>query len=227
MLEVNRVEKKYPMDRFLMLDIVQRLRRSLRTDEHNGTKGYMVRSLYFDSFRDGDYVAKLSGLDDRKKIRLRIYSPKDKTAKLELKEKHNGWQRKRSIIVSREEAVSLINGDYSSLLSKDESLAPALYAYMTKEAYRPVCIIEYDRYAMIGDTNSIRITFDSNVRTSSDVKRFFDESISYLPVDLTDKITMEVKYDGFLLSDIKKALSLKVSTEGSSSKYIRARERLI
>ena len=98
---------------------------------------------------------------------------------------------------------------------------------MTKEVYRPVCIVEYDRYAMIEDTNSIRVTFDQNLKVSRDVKNLFGETIHYQPLDLTDKITMEVKYDGFLLSDIKKALSVKVATESSISKYIRAREKMI
>lgn len=227
MLEVNRVEKKYLLDRFLMKDMISRLERSLQTDKHNGPDGYMVRSLYFDSYNDCDYRAKISGLDDRKKIRLRIYHYSDTVAKLELKEKHNGWQRKRSIPVSKEEASALINGDYGCLLSKNEKLAQVLYAYMTKEVYRPVCIVEYERYAMMADTNSIRVTFDQNIRVSRDVKNFFGEAINYQPLDLTDRITMEVKYDGFLLSDIKKALSVKVATENSISKYIRAREKMI
>ena len=227
MLEVNRVEKKYLLDRFLMKDMIARLERCLQTDRHNGPDGYMVRTLYFDSYKDCDYQAKLCGLDDRKKIRLRIYHYSDTVAKLELKEKHNGWQRKRSIPVGREEALELIDGNFTCLLSKKEKLAQVLYAYMTKEVYRPVCIVEYDRYAMIEDTNSIRVTFDQNLKVSRDVKNLFGETIHYQPLDLTDKITMEVKYDGFLLSDIKKALSVKVATESSISKYIRAREKMI
>ena len=226
MLDVNRVEKKYLVDRMLMKDIIGRLEHVLETDEHNGADGYIVRSLYFDSFSNRDYQAKVSGIDDRKKIRLRIYSHRDAVAKLELKEKHNGMQRKRSIILSREEAIALINGDYTCLIARDDSLSKVMYAYMVKELYRPVCIIEYDRYAMIKDTNSIRVTFDQNLRASTDVKSFFSESINYRPLDLTDRITMEVKYDGFLFSDIKNALSLKTSIESSNSKYVRARERL-
>ena len=227
MLEVNRVEKKYLIDRFLMKDIVGRLEKSLMTDEHNGIDGYMVRTLYFDSIANYDYNAKLSGLDDRKKIRLRIYSHQDKTVKLELKEKHNGLQRKRSIILSREEACELIKGDFSCLLYKEDKLSQTLYAYMSKELYRPVCIIEYDRYAMIEDINSIRVTFDQKLRASRDVNNFFNETINYQPLDLTERITMEVKYDGFLLSDVKRAISLKVATERSIRKYERARNLLI
>lgn len=227
MLDVNRVEKKYLVDRMLMKDIIGRLERSLETDKHNGPDGYMVRSLYFDSFNNRDYQAKVSGLDDRKKIRLRIYSHRDSVAKLELKEKHNGMQRKRSIILSREDAMALVNGDYSCLQGREDSLSKVIYAYMVKEVYRPVCIVEYDRYAMIKDTNSIRVTFDQNLRASTDVKSFFEESINFIPLDLTDRITMEVKYDVFLFSDIKNALSLKVAVESSNSKYVRARERLI
>lgn len=227
MIEVNRVEKKYLIDRFVMNDIIGRLEKTLETDAHNGQEGYMVRSLYFDSLDNRDYMSKLSGLDDRKKIRLRIYSHKDTTVKLEIKEKHNGWQRKRSIPISKEEALEMIDGNYGFLLDKEENLGAVLYAYMTKEVYRPVCIIEYDRYALIEDINSIRVTFDHNLRGTGDVRRFFDESINYQPLDLTDRITMEVKYDGFMISNIKKALSIKVPMESSQSKYVRARNRLI
>lgn len=227
MLEVNRVEKKYLIDRVLMKDMIGRLEQTLETDSHNGQDGYMVRSLYFDSWDNRDYMSKLSGIDDRKKIRLRIYSPKDTTIKLEIKEKHNGWQRKRSIPISKEEAQKMIDGNYSFLCDKEDNLGTVLYAYMTKEVYRPVCVVEYDRYAMIEDINSIRVTFDHNLKASRDVKSFFDEIINYQPLDLTDRITMEVKYDGFLISNIKKALSIKVPMESSQSKYVRARNRLI
>ena len=51
------------------------------------------------------------GIGERRKIRLRIYDPGDKNAKLELKEKTGDFQRKRSLTVSREEAEQMMEGN--------------------------------------------------------------------------------------------------------------------
>lgn len=226
MLDVERVENKYLVSTVDMETLKERLGVILQSDSHNGMNGYMVRSVYFDSIRNCDYFAKADGIDQRKKIRLRIYSPKDQNAKLELKEKVNGRQRKRSILISKEEAMQMLKGDYSFLLGMENNLAKMLYLYMTKEVYRPKCIIEYDRYAFIYDVNNTRVTFDQNLRCSLDYMKLFDEEIFFIPADDKSRITMEVKFDKFLLSGIKNAISNKNALVISNSKYCKAREKL-
>ena len=79
-------------------------------DEHNGTDGYIIRSLYFDTIYDDDFFEKLEGVETRRKIRLRIYDPKHDFAMLEMKQKEGANQKKRSLRMTKADALDLIRG---------------------------------------------------------------------------------------------------------------------
>lgn len=114
--DILRTEKKYPLDYLDARKLCGKLNRILQPDPHcAGTDGYLVRSLYFDSYDNEDYFDKAAGLENRKKIRLRIYSPDDAFAKLEWKQKQGAAQRKRSMTVSRDHAQRMAQGSYSCL----------------------------------------------------------------------------------------------------------------
>lgn len=217
LLTVFRTEKKYEVQTVTEYQLADRLTRIAEEDSHNGLEGYMVRSLYFDSIYDNDYFDKVDGLEKRKKIRLRIYDPTDQIVKLELKEKQGSAQLKSSMIITREQALSMIRADYSFLKEKKTPLAERLYITLTEGVYRPACIIEYDRRAYICDTNDIRITIDKNIRVSKKVGDFFAEAIEFIPV-LSHPI-LEVKYNGFLLSYLRYAVNLANLLETALSKY--------
>ena len=85
-------------------------------DEHNGTDGYIIRSLYFDTIYDDDFFEKLEGVETRRKIRLRIYDPKHDFAMLEMKQKQGANQKKRSLRMTKADAEALIAGKYEVLL---------------------------------------------------------------------------------------------------------------
>lgn len=222
-LDVNRVEKKYLINPVDMAELKGRLSYYMEADPHNGLNGYLVRSVYFDSLYDRDYQEKMDGLDNRKKIRLRVYDPKAETVKLELKEKSSNMQRKQSLEITRDQALKLLEGNLSVLLDMNIPLATKLYSIMMLGTYRPKCIVEYDRFAFILPENNTRITFDSNLRTSESDIDLFTNGATLYPVGDVNDITLEVKYDQFLLSNVKHALSHKMGTEISSSKYCRAR----
>ena len=223
LLKVDRVEKKYLIDEVAASIMKTRLDTYMKQDPHNGPKGYMVRSVYFDSIRDRDYYEKEDGLDHRKKIRLRIYDPDSENVKLELKEKHNGQQRKQSMEITREEAKQMLKGDYQFLQKYKKQPATTIYAILVMDIYRPKCMVEYNRFAYILQENDIRITFDSELRASESDFDLFKKNPTYYPVAHPSQITLEVKYNRFLLSNIKKALSIKAKVETSNSKYVRAR----
>ena len=71
-----------------------------KEDSHNGKDGYMVRSLYFDTLGNKDFEEKLAGVECRRIMRLRIYSPQSRTALLEMKQKQGSNQLKRSLTIS-------------------------------------------------------------------------------------------------------------------------------
>lgn len=92
-------------------------------DEHNGTDGYIIRSLYFDTIYDDDFFEKLEGDETRRKIRLRIYDPKHDFAMLEMKQKQGANQKKRSLRMTKADAEALIAGKYEVLLKYEEDFA--------------------------------------------------------------------------------------------------------
>ena len=71
MNQVFREEKKFLISVEEFLKKSHQLDQVLLQDKHNGTHGYMIRSLYFDTVYDGDYFDKLAGIETRRKIRLR------------------------------------------------------------------------------------------------------------------------------------------------------------
>ena len=178
---------KYDIGPLEMADMKRRLDVFMDTDPHNGEKGYLVRSLYFDTLHDTDFEEKVQGYDERQKIRLRVYSADSETAKLEVKEKTGGFQRKRSLILNREESMQMISRDYRFLTGRAEPLARWLYAFLNVHCYRPKCIVEYDRYAYITEHNDTRITFDQNLRASESNFDLFYKEVPLYPVSPRDR----------------------------------------
>ena len=223
--DVLRTEKKYPLDYLDARKLCGKLNRILQPDPHcAGTDGYLVRSLYFDSYDNEDYFDKAAGLENRKKIRLRIYSPDDAFAKLEWKQKQGAAQRKRSMTVSRDHAQRMAQGSYSCLLEYDDPLAKQFYSVMRSRAYLPRSIVEYRRYAFALAANDTRITLDSGLRACEGNADLFSKELPfYYPAASPNRVTLEVKYNHFLLSYVKEVLSPYITAETASSKYCASR----
>jgi len=223
MLDVSRRELKYLVSLNDVAALKKRLTALMKKDSHNGENGYLVRSLYFDSVFDTDFEEKVDGYDNRQKVRLRVYDFDSQTAKLELKEKSGTSQRKRSLLLNREEAEQMIKGEYEFLLGRTESIARWLYTFMVTKCYRPKCIVEYDRFAFCEEVNDTRVTFDMNLRATEASTNLFDRNLVLYPVSHTNEVTMEVKYNGFLYTHIKNEISASDKMQVSNSKYVRAR----
>lgn len=223
LLETLRMEKKYLLDMREIASLNYKLSQILRGDPHNGTNGYAVRSLYFDTIDDSDFRDKVDGYEMRRKIRLRIYDVTAGTAKLELKEKQGEVQRKRSLLLQREEARALCRGDYTPLLAVNTDFSNELYSRMQQFLYRPKCIVEYNRKAYIVPENNIRITIDSQLRATETEFDIFRPNLEIYPVGTAQSGTLEIKYSHFLLSYVKDLVSLKGRTQVSASKYCAAR----
>lgn len=223
MVEVLRREEKYPLSVIDMSNYKAKFSAILMPDKFSKNGSYMVRSLYFDTPDDKDFFDKLKEQNLRRKIRLRIYSPYDTKAKLELKQKENIFQKKRSLTISREDAVELINSNYSVLLKYDDEFAKEIYSIMCMYAYKPKSIVEYQRYALMAKENNIRLTFDSDIRATESSFDLFSENLPLNPVFPKDKVVFEVKYDKFLLGYISEIISTINVKNITSSKYCLSR----
>ena len=224
MNKVFRKEKKFLISVREFISLSHRIEQVMLADPHNGTHGYVIRSLYFDTVYDGDYFDKLAGIETRRKIRLRCYDPNADYAMLEMKQKQGENQLKRSLRVSREDSVKLAKGDYSPLLHYDEPFAAECYALMQYRCYRPKTIVEYNRKAFIAKENKIRVTFDNNIVSTESCFDIFSPRLNMNPVLDKYDVVLEVKFNGFLLDYIRQMINVVNRSELSVSKYVLARQ---
>lgn len=219
MNEVLREEKKYLIQLDEMYAISHKLSSVMSVDTHSLSEGYSVRSLYFDSLYDRDYEEKEEGIECRRKIRLRNYSPTSNSAMLEMKQKQGVYQKKRSLKIKKEDALQLINGNYSILLKQDSDFATECYYVLNEYMYRPKTVVTYLRKAFAAKEQNIRITFDHHIKASETNFNIFDENINENYVLDPFLCVLEVKYNGFLLSYIKDILDCVEKPQSSVSKY--------
>lgn len=226
LLNVYRSEWKY----YISLSEYYYLRRLLQNimtpDPNMGPGGeYYIRSLYFDSVDNIDYLTKVAGLENRKKIRLRIYDTDSDKVKLEVKNRFNSYMQKESLSITRDDALQMIDGNFEVLDGFEASVAQKAKNIMVDNAYTPKVIVDYEREAFIYPEHNVRITFDKNIRAAfSD--RLFDPDLLMTPVIIEPMMVLEVKFDQMLPEYIKNAISTARILNSSVSKYCMARELL-
>lgn len=219
MESVLRKEEKYLITLLDARRYINNLEKFMQQDRHNGVGGYNIRSLYFDSLNDRDFIEKEEGVFIRKKIRLRLYNPQGTYAILEMKQKQGENQFKRSLRIEREDAILLTKGIYTPLLKYKQPFAQECFTIMSMECYRPKTIVEYNRKALIAKENRIRITFDSILKATESCYDLFSENLCLYPVMEQSLVVMEIKYNGFLLNYIKDMVQEVNRSNLSVSKY--------
>lgn len=227
MLTVFRKEIKYVIPICDYLKIKGKLEALLNKDKYGENGVYTVRSQYFDSITDCDLNDNLAGVMEKRKIRLRIYSPEDKNVKLEYKCKSNTDSVKQSLIITRQEAEYMQNHEYSFLLGYNGKLANQMYVRLNQGGYRPKTIVEYTRTAYSHPTSDIRITFDTNTAAMVNPYGFFDKDLNLTPVLHPDVGVLEIKYNDFLPSVFKEIIQTINASPQANSKYSQARLRFL
>ena len=222
MLDVKRTEEKYVLSLDQYVELRGKLVGVLKHDTESKAVKYPIRSLYFDSIDNKDYVEKMAGDEVRKKIRIRSYDAEMGKCKLEMKKKHGDVQNKVSIWISNQEAEQLIRGEYKILEKyfdgENSGVAMEFYTEMMMGHYRPVVLIEYDRIAFTYPMNNTRITFDMNIRSSEADFGLFKKQPNYTKV-LDSKVVLEVKYNGKLMGFISEVLKSYKLERTAVSKY--------
>ncbi|MDD3138410.1 MAG: polyphosphate polymerase domain-containing protein [Lachnospiraceae bacterium] len=223
MLTVYRKEIKYviPIEEYLRIKIP--LEAIMKKDIYGDQGTYMVRSQYYDSLYNRDLHDNLSGIMEKRKIRIRLYSTKDETVKLEYKCKSNTDSLKRSILMSRKEAQQMESHQYEFLLNRTEDLATELYQRMMQGCYRPKTIITYQRGALSYPDSDLRITFDTDLRATINPYGLFDEETMQIPMMSQDVGILEVKYNNYLPYPIKEIVNSIDQLAEANSKYSSAR----
>lgn len=222
-----RVEDKYLCKEIDLQILNNKLLAVLDKDKNiKNNNSYNIRSVYFDDYFNTYYQETEAGIDNRIKIRIRIYDKSDKIIKLEIKEKLNGYTKKNSCIITREICDKLLTGNYLEENECDNLILKQINVLMKTRMLKPRVIVEYDRFVYVNQIGNVRITFDRNIRTSPNIDLFFEKNIFPIPVLETNEHILEVKYDDFLPSYIKNILEEKYLEKTSFSKYNRSVDSL-
>ncbi len=219
-----RREIKYVVPMQTIYAMKQRLDCLLEKDSHCMNGAYTIRSLYFDTIDNIDFWGKIAGLEQRKKIRLRIYDQDVSLCKLEVKQKYGELQKKESFVIDAQDVYRLSRGETDVLKKYFEDIPASadLYAVMSRDCYRPVLQIEYDRVAYQYPLYDTRITLDMNIRASESNMDLFASDIIFAPV-MPDQAVLEVKYNEKMLGFISDVLGQFDLTQESYSKYCSGR----
>ncbi len=201
-----------------------RISQLMKPDIHTGISGmYNIRSLYFDDYRNSSYYENENGTDPREKFRIRIYNYSTERIALECKRKEKGKTLKISSLLNEEQTYMLMQGR-SIDFNDQPDLIRKMCLQMKTKLLKPVTIVEYERIPYICRNGNVRVTFDVNISSSSEVKSFLNRDIPVRPVMPSGWHLLEVKYDEFLPDYIYRALNLGILQPTAYSKYYLCRK---
>lgn len=214
---VSRHEIKYLISTFEAELLKRRLPLLLQTDSNAWEDGsYFIRSVYFDDPYFTAYNEKLSGVKERTKYRIRFYNFDDSFILLERKSKDGDLTGKDSVRIDRALAERFLHGDDS--LRALPGLAGE-FGRLRQGAYKPVCIVDYDRFAYKYPVGNVRVTLDTAVRTSPFRTGLFDRQLVTVPVLESGEVVLEVKYDDVLPAQVGALLEGVKKQRSAVSKY--------
>ncbi|HQM96483.1 MAG TPA: polyphosphate polymerase domain-containing protein [Clostridia bacterium] len=216
-----RHELKYDINYSTYLTLRSRLRQIMYPDEHAASDGkYLIRSIYFDNYRDKALQEKLCGNSKHEKFRIRWYNDDLSFIRLEKKQKINGLCIKIDADWSETELKCFIDGDYSWMLTHPCPLTQELYVKMKTDQLVPRVIVSYLRESFIYDAGNIRITFDTDIRSTPYSVSFISKSV--MDIGVTNEpghVILEIKYDEFLPDIISCMIQLDNCRQIAYSKY--------
>lgn len=244
-----RHELKYKISYPDYLAMRSRLRPVMKADPHASAGGrYLVRSIYFDNLNDKALREKIDGVAKREKFRIRYYNDDLSYIVLEKKMKIGSLCLKCSAPITEEECRKILsggrssatdgvrssatdggrgsmrNGDLSFMKEHPQELVRELYAKMTYQQLRPRVLVSYTREPFIYPAGNVRVTFDSDIRTSLFHQEFLTkEAAGISATDEPQDVYLEVKFDAFLPEVVQDLIRVKGIRQHAFSKYSASR----
>lgn len=236
-----RHELKYKISYPDYLAMRSRLRPVMKADPHASAGGrYLVRSIYFDNLNDKALREKIDGVAKREKFRIRYYNDDLSYIVLEKKMKIGSLCLKCSAPITEEECRKILsggrssatdggrgsmrNGDLSFMKEHPQELVRELYAKMTCQLLRPRVLVSYTREPFIYPAGNVRVTFDSDIRTSLFHQEFLTkEAAGISATDEPQDVYLEVKFDAFLPEVVQDLIRVKGIRQHAFSKYSASR----
>ena len=199
----------------------RRLQKVMRSDPHTDDSGhYRIRSIYFDNSDDKALREKIDGIGKREKFRIRYYNDDFSFITLEKKMKIDSLCLKFDARITEEECRKILNRDLSFMKEHEEPLLRELYAKMQYQRLKPRVLVSYLREPYIYPAGNVRVTFDSEIRTSLYQQEFLTEKVYDISAaDTPETMILEVKYDAFLPEIIQDLVQVPGIRQQAFSKY--------
>ena len=122
--------------------------------------------------------------------------------------------------ISEEECRKILNGDLAFMKDHPEELVKELYAKMHYQRLKPRVLVSYVREPYIYPVGHVRVTFDSQIRTSLFHQEFLTKKIQDISAtDTPQDMILEVKYDAFLPEIIQDLIQTPGIRQQAFSKY--------
>ena len=209
-----------------------RLRWVLQPDVNASDSGdYFIRSIYFDSPDRTALKEKLSGINRRRKYRIRFYNGDPTYCRLECKEKTGSRIQKISCALTGAQTEWLLGANHNrkpipacteennpGQPAAEDELLSQMKLLISSEGYEPVVTVDYVREAYVMPLSDLRITFDKQLAWGPVENCLKQER--YLPNIYGDNIILEVKYNEYLPEHISAILSSIGVVQTAASKYV-------
>ena len=214
-----RYENKYYISRAGYAQLRTRIAAGLEKDAHilHPDGRYLIRSLYFDDYRQSGLLDKVEGVEKREKFRIRFYDHDDSFIRLEAKQKLGQMTRKLSAPLTRQQTDRILAGDIWWMLQSEHPLIRNFYLKLRTRLLRPAVIVDYEREPYVFE--DVRITFDMHLRSGKYGHDLFNKELFTVPVLHSDRMVLEVKYNDALPYMVRKLLDTVPLARSAVSKY--------
>ena len=216
-----RHELKYDIGYFDSISLRARLCRIMQRDRNVNTDGkYTIRSIYFDNYQDKALKEKINGIAKREKFRIRYYNDDLSYITLEKKIKDNDLCMKLGAEISEAECRQLLAGELAWMRKHEQELVRELYVKMKSELLRPRVLVSYTREPYVFPAGNVRVTFDSNIRSTLFHQSFLERDVRDVCVfDAPEHMVLEVKYDDYLPEIVSCLIQTGTCRQTAFSKY--------
>lgn len=203
-LQSSRFELKYLIQEPCARAIRDFMRGYLVVDEHadprNGNQ-YPVHSVYLDNGNYALYRSTTHGHKNRFKLRARFYNERPKSPVFfEIKARHTDVILKQRAAVRRRSAQDLLAGQWpkpADLVASDNSAFGPLQRFTSLQSMLNASgkvLVSYMREAYVTpDDNSVRVTFDRELKTAVYRGVFSMGAMAIRPVRV-DGVVLEIKF---------------------------------
>ena len=194
----SRIELKYRIHYYYQYLQIKNYLAAYMTRDHYTLiypgQGYLVRSLYFDTYDYQAYHEKMAGDNERTKFRIRSYTPRIKPGcpiRVELKMRQGEHMIKRSSFVGFDEYDHFV-----STRHWPPTTDPVLIEFerqLQQRSLLPQVLVQYQREGFESKAGSdLRVTFDHQVKSAH--VSSLNEDDCFFRTHLPGTVIMEIKF---------------------------------